>query len=135
VCIHERAVHTQSPLCMCAAVCLCARAFLVHYTSCAATGRTRTLTRTSHAHTRSLCIHERAVYTQICLCIHACGCESTRAFCCQYTSYVAQGVVRTQARGYTCAAFVDTGVGCEYTSQFAYTRIRLFAHQKTAHVQ
>ena len=63
------------------------------------------------------------------MCIHACGCESTRAFCWQYTSCVAHGVVRTQARGYTRTAFVDTGVGCECTSQFAYTHFYLFTHK------
>ena len=87
MCIHERAVHTQSPLCMGAAVHLCARAFLIHYTSCAATERTRTLTRTSHAHTRSLCIHEQAVHTQSIMCTYVLLCVCTHCVF-DYTSFV-----------------------------------------------
>ena len=80
-------MHTQSPLCMCAAVHLCARAFLIHYTSCAATERTRTLTRTSHAHTRSLCIHEQAVHTQSIMCTYVLLCVCTHCVF-DYTSFV-----------------------------------------------
>ena len=80
-------MHTHSPLCMCVAVCLCARAFLIHYTSCAATGRTRTLTCTSHAHTRSLCIHEQAVHTQSIMCTYVLLCVCTHCVF-DYTSFV-----------------------------------------------
>ena len=77
-----------------------------------------------HRGTNSLCIHDWALYTQPCLCIHISACSGTYVVLLRYTSFAVIGLALTLKRtSHTHPASVYTQAGCVSTAPFLHAHI------------